>query len=241
MHTLVNTFTLEVISQINNIHEYWANEGLVSHLSLDEIKSFAVQYKGEDYIDKTIVMFDKRVEYYEVLSYLGLYFYPKKEEYEKLINIAFLATNPQYVKIGLATELLDRCINSFSEYNWILNVNKTNEIAINLYKKFGFEITNDADNLLIMRKYIKRSKKERKSNIVNRDEMPQINNSVYVTTTRNAQEHIHTSIPPLSAEEHAQETNRAWNRVIYQMPPIQTIRLRTPDESLEGNEENLSE
>jgi len=63
------------------------------------------------------------------------------------IEINDIFVNEQYRNLGIASKLLEHMINSVEEIeNITLEVRVDNEIAIKLYKKFGFEIIGTRKN-----------------------------------------------------------------------------------------------
>jgi ribosomal protein S18 acetylase RimI-like enzyme len=81
-------------------------------------------------------------------------------------NLSAFVTNVSVMKgfmgLGLASELLNMCIDYASKQNILeikLEVNNKNDQAINLYKKFNFIPDEFKTDILIMKFYIPSSKK----------------------------------------------------------------------------------
>ena len=82
--------------------------------------------------------FSKCLGYFENNEIIG--FLDFSVIYEK-IEINDIYVSEEYRNLGIASKLLEYMINSIEEIdNITLEVRVDNEIAINLYKKFGFEI-----------------------------------------------------------------------------------------------------
>lgn len=95
----------------------------------------------------------------ELVAYL---FY---SEYLDEVNINNFAVDPKYHRQGLGSKLLDCLISKMDNQLLYLEVETTNEKAINLYKKYGLEIISTRKNYYgkdrdayIMQTQIKRQK-----------------------------------------------------------------------------------
>ncbi len=129
-------------------------------------------YKDSDYdsINSLLFSFDSNIDlnsnpFYKCLVYekggiLGVLVF---EEIYDRIEIDYIIVNVDYRRCGIASKLMDFLI-EYSKSNNILNitleVNENNLSAINLYKKYKFEVTSrrekyykDNDAILMIRKF----------------------------------------------------------------------------------------
>lgn len=129
-------------------------------------------YKDSDdeSVNKLLFSFDGNIDlnsnpFYKCLIYeekgiLGVIVF---EEIYDRIELDYIIVNDNYRRRGIASKLMESLINyaqNNSISNITLEVNENNISAINLYKKYKFELVsrrekyyNDKDALLMMRKF----------------------------------------------------------------------------------------
>ncbi|MCC8073157.1 MAG: ribosomal protein S18-alanine N-acetyltransferase [Clostridiales bacterium] len=140
----INRFEKKHLDDVCKIEELcfanpWSREDLENQLSLDTSYFYVAEDNGK------------------AVGYIGLQIF-SGEGY--VTNIAVL---PQYRRQGIAEALICECIKNDMDFI-TLEVRQSNTVAINLYKKTGFEnvgirpkfYSNPDENAVIMTKYIKR-------------------------------------------------------------------------------------
>lgn len=70
---------------------------------------------------------------------------PMKEANDDEWYIETVATFPQYRGRGVATQLVKHVLNAYKDEKWSLNCDVTNEGALSVYKKLGFEANSKFD------------------------------------------------------------------------------------------------
>ena len=105
--------------------------------------------ESKDHVEYANVIFAKEGE--DDIGYIAFYANRKKA------FIPLIVVNKAYQKQGVATKLLDMCEAATSELGFdsiYLQVYKSNEVAVDIYIKRGYKLTEDKDEVYIMRKYI---------------------------------------------------------------------------------------
>lgn len=120
----LNSFSFLPIN-MNNIYEYKKSYPSLSHVRINK------NTKGELVFDN-----DKLVGYYQT------------EKRDSSIWLIAFEIMDDYKGYGLSPQLLKRCINRTKITN--LTVNSKNEVAHNLYKKYGFKDYKLSDNVIFM-------------------------------------------------------------------------------------------
>ena len=121
---MVNKIVIEELERFNEL-------GLIVN------KNFSNVYKLNDIIDS---QYDDVYGYYINSKLVGFIHISKLYETMDIVNVV---VDSEYRKQGIATKLIDYVINLYGDVeNIMLEVNEKNIEAINLYKKFNFEIIN---------------------------------------------------------------------------------------------------
>ncbi len=126
---LITSFDIGQILKISTT--IWKDEGLYPisqiHSVIKDNLSYSIKIQGE------------------IISFCLVERKKKKNE----ANIFLIAVKDNYRNKGLGYRILNYCIKNAKKEginNFFLHVSANNEIAINLYKKFGFEIIKIIDN-----------------------------------------------------------------------------------------------